>query len=173
MSIPRSLPLSVMQSQPLSVRSSSYRIRMQSEGKKTVRANVLAMLSHASEMRVGESGVTRLKKVGLAQGTAQRLLDDVSDVRLETLDQLSQGLNVEPWQLLVPSLNPAALPVLADKTDASLLGDDLVAALGRLSPEDLAKAANTLRAHLGMPVQALPQGAASGEFRTRNGTHGH
>jgi hypothetical protein len=85
------------------------------EIKKTVRLNVLSLLKFQAggELPEGESGVTRLKKLGVSQGNAQRTLDEESDLRLATLDQLAKGFRLKPWQLLVPHLDPRALPTLA------------------------------------------------------------
>lgn len=88
---------------------------MGSASKKVVKKNVLSLLGHAAggKLPAGESGVTRLKKLNITQGSAQRVLDDESDLRLDTLDQLARGFGMRAWQLLVPKLDPAAPPTLA------------------------------------------------------------
>lgn len=83
---------------------------MESDSKRNVRLNVLALLDRARPMRASESGVTRLKNLGVSHGNAQRTVDDQSDMQLATLDQIAAGLRVKPWQLLVEGLDPARLP---------------------------------------------------------------
>jgi len=86
---------------------------MESASKKTVRANVLAFLGRLGPLRERESGVTKLKNLGVSHGNAQRTVDQESDMRLATLDQVAAALKMKPWQLLVETFDPASPPVLA------------------------------------------------------------
>lgn len=131
------LPPSVTQCLPPSVTPPRYRRRMESNSKKTVRENVIALLSRRQPLRTHESGVTRLKSLGVAHGNAQRTVDEESDMRLATLDQVAAALKVAPWQLLVDGLDPGALPQLVPAaqrfSDAALR---VAAIYDRVSPSD-------------------------------------
>jgi hypothetical protein len=76
--------------------------------KEVVRANVRALLG----LKDHEKGITRLKNAGIGQGTAQAVLDASRELRIETITRLAEGLHVQPWQLLVPNLDPERLPTL-------------------------------------------------------------
>jgi hypothetical protein len=76
--------------------------------KEVVRANVRALLG----LKEREKGITRLKEKGIGQGTAQAVLDGSRELRIETITRLADGLHVQPWQLLVPNLDPERLPTL-------------------------------------------------------------
>jgi hypothetical protein len=105
------LPLSVSTCQPLSVGLQSYRIRMASDTKNVVRENVRALLKkRGGEFKPKESGVSRLMSLGIANGTAQRILDEDSDYRLETLDQVAAALRVSVRDLITPGMSTEALP---------------------------------------------------------------
>lgn len=57
-------------------------------------------------------------KVGIGRNTVKRALDAESGCTLETLEAIAKAFPVEPWQLLVPNMKPAVMPMLA-KPDAS------------------------------------------------------
>jgi len=97
-----SLPLSVASAQPPSVTHLNYRSRMESASKKIARENVLQYIQDTAPLKPHERGVTRLQALGLKGATAQRMLADDQDIRLETLDVLAEHMRVQPWQLLVP-----------------------------------------------------------------------
>ena len=53
------------------------------------------------------------KKAGLGEGTIHRASDGKqSAATLETIEALAEAFNLEPWQLLVPDLNPESPPRL-------------------------------------------------------------
>lgn len=81
-----------------------------------VAKNVRACLGHKYPgMKPHETGVSKLVSLGLSQGTAARLLRGETDVGLGLLADLAHALDLQPWHLLVPDLDPAALPgVTAD-----------------------------------------------------------
>lgn len=108
----RILPLSVISRQPLSVTELTYRYRMESQSKKTMRANVLALLGRVKPLRSDETGVSRLLQAGLSNGNAQRVLAADQDIYMTRLDEVARALRVEPWQLLVPGIDPDRPPLL-------------------------------------------------------------
>lgn len=120
--MPHSLPLSVNNGQPPSVSRAIYRFRMttkkktESAVKAVLRENVIALIAYRDGVPPGQVGVTRLKALGFANGTAQRLLGREQDVNFEALQTLADGLGLEPWQLLVPGIDPAATPTLTGDT---------------------------------------------------------
>lgn len=78
-----------------------------------LRDNVLALLEHRTgPLRPNETGLTRLVKLGLSAGSAQRALAGETSLGLEILKNIAVALQVEVWQLLVPDLDPVALPGL-------------------------------------------------------------
>lgn len=72
----------------------------------TIRENIRALLG----LDPGESGVSKLIRLGLSNGNAQRLLGGETSVGLDVLSQCASALHVEPWQLCVPGIDPANLP---------------------------------------------------------------
>lgn len=91
---------------------------MPTDAKAIVGANVLALLQHRGGAFTGtETGITRLVARGIPNGTAQRVLAGTTSIGLDVLQRVAEALEVEPWQLLVPGIDPAALPGLtADPT---------------------------------------------------------
>lgn len=69
--------------------------------------NVLALMEHRWD---GENlnRLAREAKIGAA--TASRIKDQKTATRITTLDKLAVAFKLKPWQLLVPDLQPAALP---------------------------------------------------------------
>lgn len=54
------------------------------------------------------------KEAKIDQKTVYRIVTKQNEPSLDKLEKLAKALGVEPWQLLVPGLQPAALPVLAE-----------------------------------------------------------
>ncbi len=141
--IPTSLPLSVITGQPISVTQFSYRIRMdkkpkkpESGSKRVARENVAALLKH-KHGALRSTGMGLLKAAGIPHGNAQRMMEE-TDVSWGTLDQVAKVLGVDPWQLLVPGLDPAQLPTLANAPSLwpfPMVSEDRYLSLG---PEDRA-----------------------------------
>jgi hypothetical protein len=77
-----------------------------------LRENVLALLARETPLPRGQSGVSRLKRLGIAQGNAQRVLEGKTSIGLDLLEQLSAIFKVAPWQLLVEGLDVRAPPGL-------------------------------------------------------------
>ena len=96
-----------MDAQPHSVETSSYRTEMDAL-RKTITENVRRLLGLSD----GESGVAKLIERGFSNGNAQRVLDGETDFQVSRIARLAKALGVEPWQLLVPQLDPESLPTL-------------------------------------------------------------
>lgn len=58
------------------------------------------------------------KKTGLGTGTISRLRNGSVNANLETLDAIAKAFDVEPWQLLVPGMDPNNTPVLQTAGDS-------------------------------------------------------
>jgi hypothetical protein len=86
--------------------------------KRTIRENILALLcKEFGPLPPGQTGISQLMKKGFATSTAQRVLDEDTQIRVDLLEELARKFGLSPWQLLVPSLDPASLPGLtADST---------------------------------------------------------
>lgn len=108
------LPRSVSFGQPESVVRAGYRPPMEKTAKQVLRENVLELLQKDAKLVGKETGVTRLVKLGLSNGNAQRVLDS-SEVGTERLDQLARVFGLSAWQLLVPGLDPKQPPTLGDE----------------------------------------------------------
>jgi transcriptional regulator with XRE-family HTH domain len=76
--------------------------------KQVLRQNVLKFLSEDGPLRPRESGVQRLVKLGIPNGTAQRVLGAEASVGLDVLEQIAKALGVAPWRLLRPLAEPVA-----------------------------------------------------------------
>lgn len=74
----------------------------------TVRDNIRRLL----RLKEGESGVGRLMEHGFVNGTAQRILAGETSLGVDLLAKLAGAFRVQPWQLLVPGIDPDALPEL-------------------------------------------------------------
>lgn len=109
------------------------------EIKATIRANLLALLrAEEGELSPGENGTTRLAKRASKKGSwGQRLLDE-TDIGVSVVAEAARMFGLQPWQLLVPKLDPAARPALSG--DASAWPFPMVRADGywALPPEDRA-----------------------------------
>lgn len=106
------LPDSVSDAQPNSVQHLNYRARMADDLKKVVAGNVRALLG----LQPGEKGIARLIALGFSNGNAQRVLGGETSIGLDVLGELAKALNVQPWQLCTPNLEPDRLPELHPQT---------------------------------------------------------
>jgi len=59
-----------------------------------------------------ESQSALKRRSGVAQSTIGRILKGQVNYRIETVAALAKAFNLEPWQLLVPNLDPGNLPIL-------------------------------------------------------------
>ncbi len=75
------------------------------------------------------------RRIGIGNGTLGRLRNAQVECTIETLDQVARYFRLEPWQLLVPGLDPARLPQARgmDPREREMLGalDKLVEARTR------------------------------------------
>jgi transcriptional regulator with XRE-family HTH domain len=69
--------------------------------------------------RYGKENLTRLAAdCHFGPGTATRLKEQRTSVGLDVIDQIAVAFQVDPWQLLVPGMNPSNPPVLRQANDA-------------------------------------------------------
>lgn len=88
--------------------------------KTTLRDNLLSLLREAAggELPAGENGTTRLSKMAGKKGSwGQRLLNE-TDTSLSALAEAAHAFGLQPWQLLVPKLDPAQKPALSEDSTA-------------------------------------------------------
>lgn len=79
--------------------------------KRAVRENVRALIEKTGgKLKPGQSGVTRLLKLGISNGNAQRLLDEESTVSFETLEKVADAFKVNPWDLVTPGMSMSTIP---------------------------------------------------------------
>lgn len=81
---------------------------MASDLRKIIRDNVRRLL----KLGPNDKGIAELVRLGLSNGTAQRLMGAETSIGIELLQTLADGLDVEPWQLCVPDLDPEVMPRL-------------------------------------------------------------
>jgi len=109
------------------------------EIKATIRENLLSLLEAVEgPLPSGENGTTRLAKLAKKKGSwGQRLLND-TDIGVSVVAEAAKMFGLQPWQLLVPKLDPAAKPTLSG--DASAWPFPMVKSAGywSLPPEDRA-----------------------------------
>jgi len=58
------------------------------------------------------SAIKAQDALGVARSTIDRVLNARGTARVETLEEIAEGLKMEAWQLLVPDLDPDNLPTL-------------------------------------------------------------
>lgn len=133
MLITSKLPHSVRLGQPISVGDSGYRIWMASELKRVLRSNLRALIEKTSgPLKPNESGVTRLLKLGISNGNAQRLLDEDSTVSFPTLEQVAAAFRVKPWDLVSPAMKVSEMPF----RDLDVFEGQLITLYRKLSPQE-------------------------------------
>lgn len=88
--------------------------------KEIVRANLLRLLKEEAggQLPDGETGVSRLaKRANKKVSWSQRLLNE-TDSSLSTIADAARAFDLQPWQLLVPKLDPAHPPAISDDLSA-------------------------------------------------------
>ena len=112
----------------------------------------------------GKSGVGVLIELGLKNGTAQRVLAGETSIGLELLAVLAEKLRVAPWQLLVPGLDPRALPSLGKNPNLKPGAAHVVACMDQMDDSGvdvMVKMADALirppASSLAMPTTPQPQ----------------
>lgn len=75
------------------------------DAKHIVKENLKTLMSHDRALKnpyaVGE-------KAGVGKSTVQRALQCTSGMKLEKLESLAKAFELEPWQILIPELDPAS-----------------------------------------------------------------
>lgn len=93
-----------------------YRIRMVDlDSKKTLRENV----SNLMKSRYGGENLTRLAadaKVG--PGTVTRIKEQETSIGIDLIAKVARVFKLDPWQLLVPDLDPKRAPSLQQEHDS-------------------------------------------------------
>lgn len=87
--------------------------------------NVSALMAASAPRPNAPRGVADLssnpklaKKTKLGTGTISRLRNGSVNANLETLEAIAKAFDVEPWQLLVPVMDPNNPPVLQTAGDS-------------------------------------------------------
>ena len=78
--------------------------------KNVVWANVAALMAH----HYGRENLNRLARecqIGLA--TAQRIKHQQTSVGIDVLERIAERFALQPWQLLVPGIDPTNPPTLS------------------------------------------------------------
>lgn len=75
---------------------------------KVLGANLSALMAAHTELK---SNPTVAKKTGMSSSTIHRMRHGQVDATLRTLEKLAAAFSVRPWELLVPSFDPANRPV--------------------------------------------------------------
>lgn len=92
---------------------SNYHAAMRKSLQDVVAGNIARLMDNpAAPLTQGAVG----KRSGLPQRTVGRLKNGSTAASLTTLEAISKGLEVDPWQLLIPDLDPKNLPVLVPTT---------------------------------------------------------
>ena len=131
----RSLTASGLSCQPLSVRSAIENRAVDRDTFKphrTLAQNVKALMAH----REGPTTQGELhRRSGVAQATIGRVLKGDQTARVETVAMIARAYSLEPWQLLVPGMDPSNPPTIrAASKEEQALYDRL-----KQAAQDLAK----------------------------------
>lgn len=140
---------------------------MKTSTKEVLRANVLARLGKLQPLRGNETGVGRLIRLGVSNGTAQRVLDPEKDLKLETLDDLARILKVRPWQLLVPEEPQAALQDLMSDMSLSPDAESIARRLDALTSDDARRIAYALLDQVLQQAEFLERSSGGGRPKGR------
>lgn len=111
--------------------------------------NVLRIRSARGLSQPGVSAAAKHAGLDVGQTTVGRVERAVHAADIETIEALGRGLGVEPWQLLIPGLDPAAPPSINEDAlpadERQLLRDYRAASdswkltlrlMARLEPDD-------------------------------------
>lgn len=75
-------------------------------------------------------------KSGIAQATIGRILREDSAADIDTLDAIAKACAMQPWQLLVPGLDPDNPPILPLSTQEQALYERLRAAAALITQKN-------------------------------------
>lgn len=56
-------------------------------------------------------------KIGIGEATLHRIITGSADIRVDSIAAVAKGFGLEPWQLLVPDLDPANPPINPSPTE--------------------------------------------------------
>lgn len=92
----------------------------------TLGANVSALMLHAW----GEENLTKLgREAHVSAATVQRIRAGTHGAGIDILEKIARVFGIQPWQLLVPNLDPASLPALLASAADRAVYDNLMAAI--------------------------------------------
>lgn len=115
MLMPNIVPHSVHQAQPHSVWEPFYRLPiMESDPKKFLWKNICSLMPGPGGKDPSIDDVTKKTKVG--RGTIQRIKEGNTSCGLDVVTKLATAFGIDPWQLLVPNIDPNRLPRLDNET---------------------------------------------------------
>jgi transcriptional regulator with XRE-family HTH domain len=90
------------------------------QGREILARNLWAMMNRPGRPSIGHQELARIaRKISpntLSQSSVSRILKCETSVGLDQLALLARVFDVEPWQLLVPGMNPDDPPVLTSTT---------------------------------------------------------
>ena len=96
---------------PNTDRGTTHNARMsQAKATRDVLAENLNLLMGAFPSLDSNPKLARKAKLGI--GTIARVRNSDAAANLDTLDKLASCFDLQPWQMLVPGLDPKRLPVL-------------------------------------------------------------
>jgi len=76
---------------------------------KVLGENVSALMAATPDL---SSNPKMKKATGLSTSTLSRMRNGLVDANLDTLELIAAAFDIQPWQLLVPNLQPKNLPVM-------------------------------------------------------------
>lgn len=104
-------------------------------GKSDVKTVLKENVERVAKKRYGRVNVSKLAAdTGIAIGGAQRVLSGEVSVGVELIQQIAAKCGLQPWQLLVPDMNPDAPPKI-EVTPQSPRVAAIVRALNRLGEQ--------------------------------------
>lgn len=128
--------------------------------KHVVRDNVRRLLGLAP----GASGVSELmRKSGLKNGSAQRVLAGETSIGLDLLAELARSFGLQPWQLLIEGLDPDRLPQVHEPSSRwpfRQIDQDAVASLTGTQAQAVEIGLLAAMAAAGAPLRKLNRNAA-------------
>jgi transcriptional regulator with XRE-family HTH domain len=83
--------------------------------RKVLKENVAALMAASADLR---TQLKLSKRSKVSKGTIDRITTAGTSVGVDVVAKLAKAFDLEPWQLLVPGLDPKNHPVLRHPTDA-------------------------------------------------------
>lgn len=104
-----------------------------------------------------------VKRTKISRGTIQRMRDQKTSVGLDMLNEVAKAFGVRAWQLLVPGLNPNALPDLDRGAVRWPFRDIPLDVITKLQPEE------SRAVEQGLKIALAAAGVVWGGLRTGTG----